>query len=166
MSRDLERFITEARLHHCRARGPMRFPVHRVSGTLFSSLLVLPMKKMMRGPTRVEHEVQPGPRLIVVGEQRCKLDSPPFRSFLRSSRPRSIVHASVRSLVQLASHGTQSVVVTDEARFSCGHMSEQVGPCFSVRLLSTRLRRILLAVFRFLFEANFSEKTEKHGRAT
>ena len=79
-----------------------------------------------------KHEVQPGPRLIVVGEQRCKLDSPPFRSFLRSSRPRSIVHASVRSLVQLASHGTQSVVVTDEARFSRGHMSEQVGTCFSL----------------------------------
>ncbi|KAF3424672.1 hypothetical protein E2986_12748 [Frieseomelitta varia] len=37
-----------------RARGPMRFLVHRVSGTLSSSLLVLPMKKMMRGPTRVE----------------------------------------------------------------------------------------------------------------
>lgn len=103
----------------------MKFPVHQISGILFSPLFELPMKKMMRGPTRVEHEVQPGPWLIVVGEQRCKLDSPPFRSFRRSSRPGSTVHVSVRSLVQLASHGTQSVAVTDEARFLYSRMSEQ-----------------------------------------
>lgn len=111
-----------------------------------------------------KHEVQPGPRLIVVGEQRCKLDSPPFRSFLRSSRPRSIVHASVRSLVQLASHGTQSVVVTDEARFSRGHMSEKVGTCFSPSVWFLCVyaefpsRYFALFFFLFFLSTNFPGK--------
>lgn len=42
----------------------------------------------------------------------------PFRSFLRSSRPRSTVPSSVRPLAQPASHGTQSVAVTEQARVS------------------------------------------------
>lgn len=115
------RFMGSVKIHpdrvYCIMRGPMKSPVYRVSSTLFSPSLKPPMKKMMWGPTRVEHQVQPGSRLIVVGEQRCKLDSPLFRSFLRSSRPRSTVHVWVRSLVQLASHGTQSVAVIDEVHF-------------------------------------------------
>lgn len=59
-------------------------------------------------------------------EQRCKPDIPAFRSFLRFSVPPVHVPSSVsvRPLVQLASHGTQSVAVTDEARFSRSRMLE------------------------------------------